>query len=214
MRLGRWNGNSWREGSGRQRSEQTSTLIGCSSGAAFSLQRVQNVSKTSADDHWRAGRWGRPSRPIAFVHSEHPLMFGERPRASQPAMAIGFVRRRLKWGSLDRCTGIAKAHGRHRLRLLQCLTLALLIQCVLPLVGRVCSVVLINSATRRSSMLRGLPGRNSSCSPAGRCSTKRLRRFHTVLTSISSLLVDLPRMVPPAAHSSTMRARMPNPGRQ
>lgn len=46
--------------------------------------------------------------------------------------------------------------------------------------GLMCSVVLINCATRSSSIVRGLPGRVSSWSPAIRRSMKRVRHLPTV----------------------------------
>ena len=49
------------------------------------------------------------------------------------------------------------------------------LQCVEPLAGLVCNVVLIKCATRSSSIVRGLPGRTSSYRPAMRRSTNRAR---------------------------------------
>src|SRR5947208_2604534 len=70
------------------------------------------------------------------------------------------------------------------------------LQCVPPF-GFVSSVLRTNWATRSSLIGRGRPGRNSSCSPATPCSTKRLRHLPTVAFAQSqlpgNLLVHLSR---------------------
>src|SRR3954469_13551014 len=80
------------------------------------------------------------------------------------------------------------------------------LQCVEPSAGLVLSVVLISIATRSSLMLRGAPGRSSSCSPLMRCSTNRLRHLPTVAGLSSSRWATL-RLLTSNSQASTMRAR-------
>src|SRR5665809_88554 len=53
-------------------------------------------------------------------------------------------------------------------------------QCVASL-GVSSSVLTITRSTSLSWIVRGLPGRGSSCSPSSRCSAKRLRHLPTVV---------------------------------
>jgi hypothetical protein len=83
------------------------------------------------------------------------------------------------------------------------------LQCVEPLAGLVCSVVLINCATRSSSIVRGLPGRTSSYSPGMRRSMNRARHLPTVaLVSFRRSAIEL--LGSPSALLRTMRARLLN----
>ncbi|OIQ70111.1 hypothetical protein GALL_482790 [mine drainage metagenome] len=83
------------------------------------------------------------------------------------------------------------------------------LQCVEPSAGLVCSVVVINCATRSSSIVRGLPGRTSSYSPAMRRARKRERHLPTVAcVSFSRPAIAL--LGSPSALLRMMRARMFN----
>lgn len=83
------------------------------------------------------------------------------------------------------------------------------LQCDEPFTGLVCSVVLINSAIRSSSMVRGAPGRMSSYRPAMRRSMKRERHFPTVaLVNCNRAAIAL--LGSPSALLRTMRARLLN----
>jgi hypothetical protein len=80
------------------------------------------------------------------------------------------------------------------------------LQCVEPLAGLVCSVVLINCATRSSSIVRGLPGRTSSYRPAMRRSMNRVRHLPTVAL-VSAKRSAMALLGSPSALLRTMRAR-------
>ena len=79
------------------------------------------------------------------------------------------------------------------------------LQCVEPLAGLVCSVVLINCATRSSSIVRGLPGRTSSYSPAKRRSMNRVRQSGTSGASRSTRRTRTPLTISSAV-KATARA--------
>src|SRR5580692_6738642 len=81
------------------------------------------------------------------------------------------------------------------------------LQCVEPSAGLVCNVLWINSATRSSSIVRGLPGRTSSYRPLMRCSRNRARHLPTV-ARVSCRRLAISLFGSPAAAARTMRARV------
>lgn len=83
------------------------------------------------------------------------------------------------------------------------------LQCVPPF-GFVSSVLRTNWATRSSLIGRGRPGRNSSCSPATPCSTKRRRHLPTVAL-LSPSCRAMCWFIFPAALSKTIRTRVTSP---
>ena len=80
------------------------------------------------------------------------------------------------------------------------------LQWVAPSLGLACRVVVSSSAMRSSSIERGLPGRNSSCKPSMRRSTKRRRHLPTVAWVVPKRCATA-LLVAPAAHARTMLAR-------
>ncbi len=84
------------------------------------------------------------------------------------------------------------------------------LQCVEPLAGKVCGVVLIQCATRSSSMVRGLPGRTSSYRPGMRRSMNLVRHLSTVAFVRSSrsamALLSSPSALPRMIRARALRA--------
>lgn len=79
------------------------------------------------------------------------------------------------------------------------------LQCV-AFLGLLSKVLTMISSILSSPMVRGAPGRGSSCKPSSPRSRNRLRHLPTVSRVVLSLLATATSESPPA-HAKTMRAR-------